>query len=270
MILALPRHRLTSFDSPVHFPSRALILTAASMDAAAVPTPKGPHGGKRAGSGRKKKKETLGNSVQTPANPRHALLTCTQRATLHTAPLASTPQTPAAFFNPYTTNQPVPSNSTQTGRASFWSDLGPPRPITGENISQGFTADTATRSHISPVEFAQVNQELNYVNENDEHADIASSDRIINNSLVDAVLETTETNSATAEAETGASEAGIDSVLQKQFAILKDRLSKEIKKYGSPLCYRRGDFYDWPMHTVFALHRSMGSNHGLYPSELYA
>ncbi|KAJ7686749.1 hypothetical protein B0H14DRAFT_3176815 [Mycena olivaceomarginata] len=270
MILAPPRHRLTFFDSPAHFPSRALIVTAASMDAAAVPGPKGPHGGKRAGCGRKKKEETLGNSVQTPANPRHALLARTQRATLHTAPLASTPQTPAAFFNPYTTNQPVPSNSTQTGRASFWSDLGPPRPVTGENISQGFTAETATRSHISPAEFAQVNQELNYVDENDEHADIASGDRIINDSLVDAVLETTETNSATAEAETGASEAGIDSVLQKQFAILKDRLSKEIKKYGSPLCYRRGDFYDRPMHAIFALHRSMGSNHGLDPSELYA
>ncbi|KAJ7889508.1 hypothetical protein B0H14DRAFT_3126972 [Mycena olivaceomarginata] len=270
MILAPPRHRLTFFDSPAHFPSRALIVTAASMDAAAVPGPKGPHGGKRAGCGRKKKEETLGNSVQTPANPRHALLARTQRATLHTAPLASTPQTPAAFFNPYTTNQPVPSNSTQTGRASFWSDLGPPRPVTGENISQGFTAETATRSHISPAEFAQVNQELNYVDENDEHADIASGDRIINDSLVDAVLETTETNSATAETETGASEAGIDSVLQKQFAILKDRLSKEIKKYGSPLCYRRGDFYDRPMHAIFALHRSMGSNHGLDPSELYA
>ncbi|KAJ7846209.1 hypothetical protein B0H14DRAFT_3681514 [Mycena olivaceomarginata] len=270
MILAPPRHRLTFFDSPAHFPSRALIVTAASMDAAAVPGPKGPHGGKRAGCGRKKKEETLGNSVQTPANPRHALLARTQRATLHTAPLASTPQTPAAFFNPYTTNQPVLSNSTQTGRASFWSDLGPPRPVTGENISQGFTAETATRSHISPAEFAQVNQELNYVDENDEHADIASGDRIINDSLVDAVLETTETNSATAEAETGASEAGIDSVLQKQFAILKDRLSKEIKKYGSPLCYRQGDFYDRPMHAIFALHRSMGSNHGLDPSELYA
>ncbi|KAJ7842130.1 hypothetical protein B0H14DRAFT_2586534 [Mycena olivaceomarginata] len=213
MILAPPRHRLTFFDSPAHFPSRALIVTAASMDAAAVPGPKGPHGGKRAGCGRKKKEETLGNSVQTPANPRHALLARTQRATLHTAPLASTPQTPAAFFNPYTTNQPVPSNSTQTGRASFWSDLGPPRPVTGENISQGFTAETATRSHISPAEFAQVNQELNYVDENDEHADIASGDRIINDSLVDAVLETTETNSATAEAETGASEAGIDSII---------------------------------------------------------
>ncbi|KAJ7896333.1 hypothetical protein B0H14DRAFT_3612314 [Mycena olivaceomarginata] len=227
------------------------------MDAATVPTPKGPHGGKRAGSGRKKKEETLGNSVQTPANPRHALLTRTQRATLHTAPLASTPQTPAAFFNPYTTNQPMPSNSTQTGRASFWSDLGPPRPVTAENISQGFTADTGQSR-------AQLDEN------NDEHADIASGDRIINDSLVDAVLETTETNSATAEAETGASEAGIDSVLQKQFAILKDRLSKEIKKYGSPLCYRRGDFYDRPMHAVFALHRSMGSNHGLDPSELYA
>ncbi|KAJ7475335.1 hypothetical protein B0H11DRAFT_2235618 [Mycena galericulata] len=130
---------------------------------------------------------------------------------------------------------------------------------------------------VSATEFSQIteqleyidDEQLEYIDENDEHADIASGDRVINDSLINNVLDTTDTNVATAEAETRSSEAEKDSVLQKQFTSLRDRLSTQIKKYGSPFCYRRGDFYDRAPHPVFVLHRSTGSQGGLDPTELY-
>ncbi|KAJ7754699.1 hypothetical protein DFH07DRAFT_959733 [Mycena maculata] len=114
----------------------------------------------------------------------------------------------------------------------------------------------ASNSHFSLDDFTQLNQQLNYIDEHDEHGDIAADDQLIDGSLVDEVLDTIESNMATAEAETQASEASTDSTLQKQLLSVRKRLTAEIKKYGTTMCYRRGDFYDRPPHPVFALQRS--------------
>lgn len=76
-------------------------------------------------------------------------------------------------------------------------------------------------------------------------------------------MDSIEANETVAEAETRASEARTDSVLQKYFLSVRKRLSAEIKKYGSTVCYRRGDFYDRPPHPVFSLQRSLD------PTQLY-
>ncbi|KAJ7688744.1 hypothetical protein B0H17DRAFT_1135501 [Mycena rosella] len=58
------------------------------------------------------------------------------------------------------------------------------------------TTKLAVHSHISPDEFARVNEQLEYIDEHDEHADISTGDRVIDDSLIDQVLDNTETNSA--------------------------------------------------------------------------
>ncbi|KAJ7772000.1 hypothetical protein DFH07DRAFT_937710 [Mycena maculata] len=244
---------------------------------AAVPQPKATHGGRRAGSGRKKKDAILGSSTHTPKKLRHTLPARTLGLPLCAAPQSITTRTPAPFFAPRNTNQPVASGSSQTGRATFYSILGTSRSglarenTTNQDGSSGSSVtDPSNQPDVSVAEFSQITEQLEYIDENDEHADIASGDRVINDSLINDVLDTTETNVATAEAETRSSEAKKDSVLQKQFTSLRDRLSTEIKQYGSPLCYRRGDFYDRAPHPVFALHRGTGSQGGLDPTELYA
>ncbi|KAJ7444453.1 hypothetical protein FB451DRAFT_1434299 [Mycena latifolia] len=115
---------------------------------------------------------------------------------------------------------------------------------------------------------SELNEQLDYIEENDEHADIAAGDRIIDESLVDELLDNAETNAETAEAETQSSEAGQDTVLHKQLLALKERVSHEIEVHGSPLCYLKGDFYDRPSHPVFALQRSKDRT-GLNPNQLY-
>ncbi|KAJ7467778.1 hypothetical protein B0H11DRAFT_2306103 [Mycena galericulata] len=248
------------------------------MDSAA-PKPKGTHGGKRAGSGRKKKDTTLGNPPQNPGNLQrrnhsHPAQTSSIRAT----PAPIPPQSAAPFFGPYNTHQATPlgnlfNNSAHTGRPAFWSSIwhgaGPSRE-NAQPSQPGFGADNAIRSHISPAEFDQLAEQLKFIDENDEYADIASGDKVINDSLVDAILEASGTDPTTEQVDNNSSEAVNDSVLQTQFTELRAKLSREITKYGQPLCYRRGDFYDRPPHPVFALHRSTGSKDGLDPTKLYA
>jgi hypothetical protein len=82
------------------------------------------------------------------------------------------------------------------------------------------------------------------------------------------VLEKPSADAETAEAETRASEPSQETVLGKQLLDVRDRLADEIKAHGKPLCYLRGDFYDRPVHPVFALHRSK-IGVGLDPKELY-
>ncbi|KAJ7736437.1 hypothetical protein B0H16DRAFT_1466622 [Mycena metata] len=119
------------------------------------------------------------------------------------------------------------------------------------------------------VQFEELTQQLHFIDENDEYADIASGDKVINDSLVDDILEALDTNPATTEQEKNSSEVGNGSVLQNQFTELRAKLSREIAKHGMPLCYRRGDFWDRPPHPIFALQRSTGHKNGLDPARLY-
>ncbi|KAJ6590674.1 hypothetical protein DFH09DRAFT_1140004, partial [Mycena vulgaris] len=178
---------------------------------------------------------------------------------------------PSFFFGPYDTHQPVPlgnsaSPRTQTSR-SMWSVVGTSsdgaasqRPL---NIEQNMSPPSSN-SHISLDDFTQLNQQLEYIDEHDEHGDIAAGDQAINGSLVDEVFDTLESNMTTAEVETQASEASPNSAVHKQLLSVRKRLTEEIKRYGTTLCCRRGDFYDRPTHPVFALQRSLN------PTQLYS
>ncbi|KAK7021556.1 hypothetical protein R3P38DRAFT_2533683, partial [Favolaschia claudopus] len=113
-----------------------------------------------------------------------------------------------------------------------------------------------------------LNFDLDFNVEHDEHADIAASDRQIDESLIDEALDHIQPDSSGAEDETNAAETVTDSEIHKQLLALKARRDDEIKKYKMPLCYIRGDFFDRPPHPVFALHNSMKGS-GLNPSDLY-
>ncbi|KAJ7447792.1 hypothetical protein B0H11DRAFT_2202684 [Mycena galericulata] len=181
MIRAQPTHVSRIFSG----------VCRASMDSAA-PKPKGTHGGKRAGSGRKKKDTTLGNPPQNPGNLQrrnhsHPAQTSSIRAT----PAPIPPQSAAPFFGPYNTHQATPlgnlfNNSAHTGRPAFWSSIwhgaGPSRE-NAQPSQPGFGADNAIRSRISPAEFDQLAEQLKFIDENDEYADIASGDKVINDSF---------------------------------------------------------------------------------------
>ncbi|KAJ7136578.1 hypothetical protein C8R44DRAFT_728563 [Mycena epipterygia] len=187
-------------------------------------------GGKRPGAGRSRTTATPGSMAKArrkplrmPARPQHA------------QGLEPSPQTYHRFFGPYNTHQPVSGNSAS--------------PHT--QISRSMWSVVASNSHISLDDLTQHNQQLEYIDEHDEHGDIAAGDQVIDGSLVDE-----------------ASEASPDSAVHKQLLSVRKRLTEEIKRYGTTLCYRRGDFYDRPPHPVFMLQRSLDLTQ-LYSREVF-
>lgn len=121
---------------------------------------------------------------------------------------------------------------------------------------------------MSYAQLSQLNQELQFIEENDEFADIAAGDRVIDESLIDEVLDNADTSAEATQAETSSSEAKPFSVLSMQLLHVKERLLHEIATHGRPLCYLRGDFYDRPAHPVFALQHGMETS-GLDATKLY-
>lgn len=102
-----------------------------SMDSvdSAAPKPKGTHGGKRVGSGRKKKVATVGNPVQSSSSqPRHLPRAPTHSVGTGLSPIPPQSQSAAPFFGPYNTNQAAPSVDSATTSAptrgpAFWSGI---------------------------------------------------------------------------------------------------------------------------------------------------
>ncbi|KAJ6553800.1 hypothetical protein DFH09DRAFT_1085553 [Mycena vulgaris] len=190
---------------------------------------------------------------------------------------------PAAFFQPYTTHHPVPRGNSntvpaQTSRSLFWSALGASHPgatadkdttSLGRDMADSlppYRVQSASQQHVSPEEFAWLTEQLDYIEEHDEHADTAAGDRLINESLVDDMADSTEPNAAAEEDQS--SEPPNKSVLHKQLVALQARLLKEEADHGRPLCYIRGDFFDRPSHPVFALEKIKDTT-GLNPHPLY-
>jgi hypothetical protein len=116
------------------------------------------------------------------------------------------------------------------------------------------------------LDHARLNEEIEYIDENDEHADIATGDHIIDDSLAGNSPESTEDTMDTAEAEIPDDE---NSVLSKQLKAAKDRISQEIKLHKQPLCYERGDFFDRPPHPVFALKAGPIDPSALYHRKIF-
>ncbi|KAF8170859.1 hypothetical protein K438DRAFT_203349 [Mycena galopus ATCC 62051] len=157
------------------------------------------------------------------------------------------------FFLSRNTNAPVPlgNPSVPSGR-STWSALGPPRMQTAPI----FIASTTLRARAQPIsegDLVQLNEELAYIEENNEHADIDAGDRLIDERLVEDFPENDEENLDAEEAAFSDEE----SVISKQFHATKTRIADESKALGQPLCYQWGDFYDRPPHPVFALGRGL-------------
>jgi hypothetical protein len=58
-------------------------------------------------------------------------------------------------------------------------------------------------------------------------------------------------------------------VIQNYLIGIKERLNKEIKDYGMPLCYREGHFWIYPRDSFFAMQKAVQSPDGLAPGALY-
>lgn len=116
-------------------------------------------------------------------------------------------------------------------------------------------------------QFVQLSGDLDFIEEHDEHGDIAAGNTFVDASLLDEFSDPAG-DAGVAEAETKASEAVKKSVISKQLVAVKDRLIAEITQFEKPLCYLRGDFYDRPWHPVFAVQDDM-KHKGLDPERLY-
>jgi hypothetical protein len=86
--------------------------------------------------------------------------------------------------------------------------------------------------------------ELDYIDKNDEHTDIATGNQLIDESLIGDLPDSAESNAEVAEAETRRSEAPAKSVLHIYLEKVQKRLVAEEAAHGKPLCYDRGDFFD--------------------------
>ncbi|KAJ7917893.1 hypothetical protein B0H13DRAFT_2657659 [Mycena leptocephala] len=132
------------------------------------------------------------------------MLPLRQRAITYTsqAPSASSSRLPIApFFLPYTTHRPVPlGNQTimPAGISSLWSALESP-PTVETTIPSSVSSSHSVQ--ITAFDLAHINEEISYLDESDEHADIAAGDRIIDDSLGDDSPGGTEDTTDTAEAE---------------------------------------------------------------------
>lgn len=122
---------------------------------------------------------------------------------------------------------------------------------------------------MSQQEFEQLNTHLQYVVENDEYADIAAGDQVIDDSLADSVSDNAESNAAAAEAETQSSHPAKKSAVHNYLKEVHEQLQREEAKHGKPSCYRRGDFFYRPPHAVFSLQKIKDTT-GLDPSALYS
>nr|GAT42819.1 predicted protein [Mycena chlorophos] len=187
---------------------------------------RGAHGGARAGAGRPRKDPT----PKPPPPPR---LRATQ-------PPADTSQVvPGPFFLPRRPTQPVPGNDD-----TFWAAAHPESTV--QNGVNGVGGSGMTTADVQ-----QLQNELDFISENDEHADIARGDVLVEESLVGEVLG--QEDELQDDDEDSASEPPPESSITRYLRSVRDRVQAEIDTHGEPLCYRRGDLYERAPHPVFTL-----------------
>jgi hypothetical protein len=111
--------------------------------------PKGTHGGRRPGSGRKPKDQTLGNPRQKTTAPPQAGASTASTMQASTSQPRNPVVQPAAFFLPYKTNRPVPRGNFVTAgtRTSFWATVGPSRPEAATNTSNSENTTSSSSPH---------------------------------------------------------------------------------------------------------------------------
>ena len=131
-----------------------------------------------------------------------------------------------------------------------------------------FIVDEHPGLHLSMAQYSQLREELTFVQEHDENADIATGMHVIDNSLSDEILDTPEDSAATAEAETASAEVQTESAVHQHLQAVLNDIKKQITHHHQPDCYRRGDFFYRSKHPVFALHDARIN--GVQPDRLCA
>jgi hypothetical protein len=122
---------------------------------------------------------------------------------------------------------------------------------------------------VSQQDFEQLNTHLQYIQENDEHADITAGDRVIDESPGDSVSDNAESDAVAAEAETQSSQPAKKSAVHDYLKQVHDQLQREEAKHGKPSCYNRGDVFYRPSHAVFSFQKIKDTT-GLDPTVLYS
>ncbi|KAJ7723110.1 hypothetical protein B0H14DRAFT_2641985 [Mycena olivaceomarginata] len=90
----------------------------------------------------------------------------------------------------------------------------------------GMMPPAATAHRILPNDWAQLNSDLNFLANNDEHADIAAGNTVIDESLVNEALDSMEPSSEALVAETQAAEVVDKSELHKQLVLMKQEMTR--------------------------------------------
>lgn len=118
------------------------------------------------------------------------------------------------------------------------------------------------------AQYSQLQEELAFLQEHDEHGDIATGTHSIDDGLSDEIIDMSEDTAAAAEAESEESEVQTESSIHQYLHSVYRDIKKQIDLHCQPNCYQRGDFFYWMKHPVFTLH-DVALN-GLQPDRLCA
>jgi hypothetical protein len=124
-------------------------------------------------------------------------------------------------------------------------------------------------SNLTARQYSHLKEQLSFVREHDEHADIASGTAHCDESLAAEILAAvdSEDSAAAAQEETSNSEPQVHSVLQQHLSAVLHDIRKQIKNHGRPDCYRYNSFVIQAKHPVWVLHDA--AIDGLKPDRLY-
>ena len=133
-----------------------------------------------------------------------------------------------------------------------------PDPLTSPQLSP---------TTISPDNLTTILADFSFLEENDEHADIAYGDCLIDTSLSDNEAADHPIGSNADMTEEESIELKSNSFINKYLESLQTTVIKEIWLHGEPLCYRNGDFVIHTPHPFFALRNANATGYG--PEVLY-
>ncbi|KAF9078101.1 hypothetical protein BDP27DRAFT_1413031 [Rhodocollybia butyracea] len=159
----------------------------------------------------------------------HASPTSLQDATTHHTPSVTSstsciPAPSAGFFAERSRNCAVATSVAQVTNSGISSETAHSvAAVLGSNdASQNFDASIHGEdcSHLTTEGFNKLSEDLAFIQENDEHADIVASMQPVDESVVDKIFESVEDSAVTAQSET-----------------LNSEPQKEIHKHGQPACY---------------------------------
>lgn len=143
----------------------------------------------------------------------------------------------------------------------------------GDSTDRVLLTASASQQHpscLSADTFNHIQEDITFVEDHDEHADIATGDKVIDDSLLDddALLDpSTEDIAEAAAAETSNSEIHDQSVLHSYLQNFKKMIMNEIRNDDQPRCYKDGQLYVRPRNPIFALRDAQAVDY--IPDELY-